>query len=123
MNGNYVIEDPEKVPDELVCGIQEQVQQDTMLSAIPDSVQRRCTEIILEYVEAHRENEEFRYPYMTMQFPTQVLVAWASQPGREEQDVYQLCKIITRLEKKRLKKLYSKKNENISKSEIKVYLP
>ena len=123
MNERYVIEDPENVPNELVSGIQQQVPQDTMLSAIQDSVQRRCTEIILEYVEAHRDNEECRYPYMTMQFPTQVLVAWASLPGREEQDVYQLCKLITRLEKKRLKKVYALKNDNISKNEIKVYFP
>ena len=58
MNERYVIEDPENVPNELVSGIQQQVPQDTMLSAIQDSVQRRCTEIILEYVEAHRDNEE-----------------------------------------------------------------
>ena len=109
-NNQNIMFDAEALSMEIANAITNQMPQGEILSQIVESTQRRCVEIMLEFVEELRDATlEQIYPDWTCDFPTTVLVAWAAKPFRQECDVKQLCTLLRRLKSKRMNALKRKK--------------
>ena len=105
-NNQNIMFDTEAVSMEIANAITNQLPQGEILSQIVESTQRRCIEIMLEFVEEFRDPTlEQIYPEWTCDFPTSVLVSWAAKPFRQEFDVKQLCNLLRRQFTKRMNAL------------------
>lgn len=96
--------DPERIPCLVSESVSNQVNQDEILDKIVVRSQRRCVEIMLEFIDQNRDNNlEATYPEWLFDFPTALLVGWAACPFRAEEDVKKLNTLIKRLYQKRIR--------------------
>ena len=112
-NNQNIMFNAEAVSMEIGEAVSNQMPQAHILGQIVESTQRRCVEIMLEFVEECKDpSEEQLYPEWTCDFPSTVLVAWAARPFRQEWDVKQMCNM--------LRRQYTRRMNQVKRNRVKV---